>query len=237
LSATACLNDIKTSSIYSLSDSKIHINSTTSNLAPSNQFYLTDFILITTILPFYTTTILFKMQFFSTLLVAATGLASMASANSLKLVNSDSTDRYVVITAQAGLQEYDPVYVPGNSNVTQEFADGWIGNIYSYNDGAENVPGILGEFRWNGYASQTYYDVSAIVAPDVTDGVMLIYPADSKSPISGCITYSCDKQYNAADDTQTQATPDSDLIVVLGQRITVPRRGLNHVVERSFVLS
>ena len=168
------------------------------------------------------------MQFFSTLLVAATGLASMASANSLKLVNSDSTDRYVVITAQAGLQEYDPVYVPGNSNVTQEFADGWIGNIYSYNKGADNVPGILGEFRFNGYASQTYYDVSAIVAPDVADGVMLI---------SGCITYSCDKQYNAPDDTQTQATPDSDLIVVLGQRITVPRRGLNHVVERSFVLS
>jgi len=177
------------------------------------------------------------MQFFSTLLVAATGLASMASANSLKFVNSDSTDRYVVLTAQAGLQEYEPVFVPGNQNVTQEIETGWIGNAYSYNKGEDIVPGILAEFRFDGFAGQTYYDVSAIVAPTATEGVMLVYPADSKAPKSGCITFTCDNQYNAWNDVQTMSAPDNDIVVVLGKRITVPRRGLNALVERSFVLS
>jgi len=78
----------------------------------------------------------------------------------------------------------------------QTMPDSWIGNLFSVNEGAAIVPGMLAEFRFNGFAGATYFDVSAIVNPDDTEGVKMVFPKNNNSPISGCQTFPCSNAYN-----------------------------------------
>lgn len=132
------------------------------------------------------------MQFSKTILFTAAALASFVAAeNTANFVNQDGTTRHVVFTPSPGSSEMDEITVKGNSNATQQFPSGWTGNAYTYNDGEPNEPGLLAEFRFNGYGKSNFFDVSAIVSPDATDGVMMMYPSESKTPVSGCLTTSC----------------------------------------------
>ena len=176
------------------------------------------------------------MQFSNTFIFAAFA-AFVAAQNSAQFVNQDATVRHVVFTPSEGNAQIDDITVAGNTNVTQQFPQGWTGNAYSYNDGETNVPGILAEFAFNGYGTSSFYDISAIVNPQATDGIIMMYPTQAKTPVSGCVTVSCTNQYNQPDDIATMASPDSDFTVILGQRIQSARRGINDVVARKYVLA
>lgn len=177
------------------------------------------------------------MQFTKTILLAVAALAAAVAAdNSATFVNQDGTTRHVVFTPSDGSASIDEITVQGNSQANQQFPQGWTGNAYSYDDGQPNVPGLLAEFRFNGYGKSNFFDVSAIVNPEATDGVMMVYPSQSKTPVSGCLTTSCTNQYNHPDDIATLSSTESDFTVLLGQRIKSARRGINDVVGREFVL-
>lgn len=149
---------------------------------------------------------------FKNLAVAA--LASVVSAtNTVTLKAMDSTDRTVVWT---GTSQIEDTTVPGGQSVNVSLPDGWTGNAYSYNSGATNTPGMLAEFAFNSYAGATYFDVSAIVNPDDTTGVYQMYPADTESPMSGCMTFACANAYYLPDDVQTKSTTSSTIVVTLG---------------------
>jgi len=178
------------------------------------------------------------MQFSKTVLLAAAALASMVAAdNTAQFVNQDGTTRHVVFTPSEGYPQIDTITVQGNGQVSQQFPQGWTGNAYSYNDGQPNNPGILAEFRFDGFGNANFFDVSAIVDPSATEGVMMMYPTNSKTPTSGCLTVSCTNQYNHPDDIATQSTTESDFTVLLGKRIKSARRGINEAVSRDYVLA
>jgi len=176
------------------------------------------------------------MQFSKTFLLAAFA-AFVAADNTAKFVNQDSTTRHVVFTPSEGMAQIDEITVAGNANATQQFPQGWTGNAYSYNDGEANVPGILAEFAFNGYGSANFFDISAIVNPQATDGIIMMYPTASHTPVSGCVTVSCTNQYNLPDDIATLASTDSDFTVILGSRIQSARRGINEAIARKYVLA
>ncbi|PSS23257.1 hypothetical protein M430DRAFT_17183 [Amorphotheca resinae ATCC 22711] len=176
------------------------------------------------------------MQFTSTFFLAASALASLAAARTAQFVNQDGTTRHIVFTPTEGQPPIPGLTVAGNSQVSQDFPEGWIGNAYTYDDGAANVPGLLAEFRWDGFGGANYFDVSAIVNPQATDGVMMMYPSQSKQPTSGCLTVSCTNQYNQPDDIATQSTTEESITVLLGQRIKSARRNHVDVVARDYVL-
>jgi hypothetical protein len=176
------------------------------------------------------------MQFSKTFFLTA--LATLVAAqNSAQFVNQDGITRHVVFTPSEGFAQINELTVEGNSQVTQQFPQGWTGNAYSYDDGQPNVPGILAEFAFNGYGSANFFDISAIVNPSATDGIIMMYPSQSKTPVSGCMTVSCSTQYNQPDDIATQASTESDFTVILGQRIQSARRGVNDVIAHSYVLA
>lgn len=158
------------------------------------------------------------MQFINTLLFTATALVSLASAsNVVHFHNQDSTTRTIYFTANAGLEEIAPLTISGLNTIENvTFPTGWIGNWYSVSEGAANVTGMLGEVLFNGYAGATYFDVSAIVNPDDHDGVKIIKPLSSDTPLSGCQTSPCSNEYNEADDVATLSTTDTELICLLG---------------------
>jgi len=175
------------------------------------------------------------MQFFTTLLAAATALATLASANSVHFVNQDSTARTIYFTAQEDLEAISKLEIKGLGTANQTFPTGWIGNFYSVSDGAANVPGMLGELRFDGYAGATYFDVSAIVNPLDHDGVKEIFPLNSNTPVSGCQIFPCDNAYNLPDDVATQATDSSELIVLIGNLSNERRRSQISRVRREYV--
>jgi hypothetical protein len=172
------------------------------------------------------------MQFTSNIL-AATALASIVAANSAMFVNQDGKTRHVVFTPSPGSSSLDSITVSGNSQGVQQFPQGWTGNAYTYNDGETDVAGILAEFCFDA-SGTNFFDVSAIVSPDATDGVMMMYPSGSQTPVSGCLTTSCTNQYNLPDDVATKATPQADFTVLLGQRTKSARRGMQHAAPRNF---
>jgi hypothetical protein len=178
------------------------------------------------------------MQFFSAVLFAASALATLAAAeNVLHFVNQDSTTRTVIFTAQAGLEEIPDLVVEGLGTANQTMPDSWIGNLYSVSEGAANVPGMLAEFRFNGFAGATYFDVSAIVNPNDNEGVKMVFPKNSDKPVSGCQTFPCTNAYNKWDDVATLSTDDSELVVLLGTLSSERRRGLVARMPREFVTS
>lgn len=173
------------------------------------------------------------MQFTSALF-AATALFALASANTVEFINQDSTTRNVVFTAQEGLPTIDNIVVQGLSTANVTFPDSWIGNWYSYNEGAPNVPGMLGEVRWNGFANSNYFDVSAIVNPLDTEGVKMIFPKNANEPVSGCQTFPCSNAYNQPNDIATLSTTDDTLVCLLGTLSSTRRRSLARM-PREFI--
>lgn len=172
------------------------------------------------------------MQFSA--LFAATAIFSLASANTIEFINQDSTTRNIVFTAQEGLPLIETVVLEGLSTANVSFPDSWIGNFYSYNEGSANVPGMLGELRWNGYAGANYFDISAIVNPTDTEGVKMLFPKDSSLPVSGCQTFPCANAYNKPDDVETMSTPDETLVCLVGNLSNARRRSLARM-PREFI--
>jgi hypothetical protein len=179
------------------------------------------------------------MQFFSTILLAASALASLVAAgpNAVHFVNQGSEKRTIYFTAQEGLPTIKKLSIEGHKTANQTFPTGWIGNFYSVSKGAANVPGMLGELRFDGYASSTYFDVSAIVNPTDTDGVKQIFPKNSPTPIAGCETFPCSNTYYSWDDVATQATDENELICLVGNPSNERKRGLVARMSREFVTS
>lgn len=173
------------------------------------------------------------MQFSKSFFVAA--LATLAAANSADFVNQDGTTRHVVFTPSEGFAQIDGITISGNSQATVEFPSGWTGNAYSYDDGEANVPGILAEFAFDGYAGINFFDISAIVNPQATDGIIMMYPTQAKTPLSGCLTIACSNQYNQPDDVATQASSYSDFTVILGQRVQSARRGISDIMAHTHI--
>ncbi|TVY46754.1 hypothetical protein LOCC1_G002006 [Lachnellula occidentalis] len=172
-----------------------------------------------------------KMQFTSTLLLAASALATLATANSVQFVNQDSTDRTIYFTATAGGAYIPALAVSGLATEVASFPDSWIGNWHSVSSGAENVTGMLGEVAWNGFSGSNFFDVSAIVNPDDNQGVKQIYPKSSTTPMSGCQTFPCTNAYNKPDDVATLSTEEADLVCLIGN-IANERRHARDFVER-----
>jgi len=175
------------------------------------------------------------MQFGMTVFAAAAALASLAAANSIHFVNQDSTDRTIIFTGQEGMEPIPNLNVSGLSTVNQTMSTGWIGNFYSVSEGAANVPGMLGEVRFDGYAGATFFDVSAIVNPEDVNGVKVIFPLDTNTPSSGCQLFPCENCYNNWDDVATKSTDSSDLVVLLGNLSSDRRRHQTARHRRDYV--
>ncbi|APA13663.1 hypothetical protein SS1G_07669 [Sclerotinia sclerotiorum 1980 UF-70] len=156
------------------------------------------------------------MQFTTSILAATAALATIASAGTVHFVNQDSTTRTLVFTATSGYEAIESLTIQGDSTANQTFPTGWIGNWYSISDGAENTSGMLGEVCFDSWGGMTYFDVSAIVNPDDTEGVKELFPLHTGLPVSGCQSFPCDNAYNHADDVQTQATDSNELVCLLG---------------------
>ena len=169
------------------------------------------------------------MRFSFTIILAS--LTALASTNTVNFVNQDTITRTIYFTQQEGLQPIDPAIITGLTNYTVEFPIGWIGNFYSVSEGADVVPGMLGELRWDGWDGINWFDVSAIVNPNDFDGVKIISPVISGAPYSGCESYvdGCDNAYYSPNDVQTKATIESDFICTLGTQISVSKsKGRRH---------
>lgn len=175
------------------------------------------------------------MHFFTSFFFAAFALASLATANSVDFLNQDGTTRTIIFTAQEGLEVIPALTVAGNAHASQDFPSGWIGNFYSVSDGATNVPGMLGELRFDGFAGATYFDVSAIVNPNDAEGVKMIFPKNSNTPLSGCQTFPCSNAYNKWDDVATLSTDDSELVCLIGNLSSERKRGLVSRMPREYV--
>lgn len=171
---------------------------------------------------------------FSTLFAMATAIAAVA-ANSVQFVNQDSTTRTIVFTAQEGQESLSDLVISGLDTATQSFPDSWIGNWYSVSEGKENVPGMLGEVRFDGFAGATYFDVSAIVNADDTEGVKEIYPKEALLPMSGCQTFPCSNAYNKWDDVETTTTSETDLVCLIGNLSSSSKRADSPRVTRRFI--
>lgn len=172
------------------------------------------------------------MQFKINMIVLASALVTSAT-NLVTFVSMDSTDRTIVWTGNLTIAQTS---VPGNQNVTVTLPYGYIGNAYSVSEGGNlSNPGMLAEFAWNAYAGATYFDVSAIVNPDDTQGVYQMYPSDTESPISGCLQFPCDNAYYNSDDIQTKSTASSEIIVTLGAGlINIPQPDLEGRKVKNF---
>ncbi|GAP93105.1 putative DNase1 protein [Rosellinia necatrix] len=183
------------------------------------------------------------MHFSQQLAAFAAAAATLASANSITFVNQDATQRTIVFTPNAGLQQIDSVVVPGMGQLKVNFPDAWIGNAYSVSDGKPNVPGMLAEVTFQGWGGLTYFDVSAIVNPNDHEGVKEMYPvsemqAKEKVAVSGCDLFPCGKAYYHPDDIQTVTTYEVDFVCTLGNPATqnVVRDAETKLVARKFVL-
>jgi hypothetical protein len=169
---------------------------------------------------------------FSSILIAA--MAAVASANTVEFVSQDSVDRTIIFTAQEGLAPIKSLELKGLGNGTVEFPHGWIGNFYSVSKGQPDVPGMLGEVRWNGWEGINFFDISAIVNKDDIHGIKTLAPKNAGKPVSGCESYEevCKLAYYLPDDVQTQSTKETELICTVGTKATnmLARRHQRHFV-------
>lgn len=173
------------------------------------------------------------MQFFKTLTVAA--LTALAAANTVDMVSQDSTGREIIFVSQEGSPELPKMRLEGGETKTATFPEGWIGNWYAVRDGDESDGnGMLGEIRFDGWGGMQYFDVSAIVKPDDTHNVKMLYPKVSQTPNSGCQTFPCDNAYNNWDDVQTKATNEHDFICLIGDLDTTARRHPRDMLTRKW---
>lgn len=162
------------------------------------------------------------MHFTNALFFAASALA----LNAVHFVNQDDTERTIIFTAQVPLQKIPALVIPGQGTAMATFPDEWIGNWYSVSAGKTDVPGMLGEVRFGGFAGHTYFDVSAIVNPQDTEGVKMVMPKNHDLPVSGCQSFPCSNAYNKWDDIATLSTEDTELICLLGNLNNQRRRSV-----------
>jgi len=155
-----------------------------------------------------------NMQFSSILACAA--LAGLAIADSVTFTNLDSIAKTIYFTGNAGDYGAAPTLaVPAKATVTWSAGQGFVGNFYSVNEGAANVPGMLGEINF-AEANIVWYDVSAIVNPNDNAGVKKLW-ASAGDPISGCDSYpGCTNCYNLPNDIQTKSTSSRELYATVG---------------------
>lgn len=177
------------------------------------------------------------MQFTGSILLAATAILSVASANVVEFVNQDSKTRNIIFTAQEGLAPIETIQIEGYKMANVTFPDSWIGNWYSYNEGMDNVPGMLGEVRWNGYGGSNYFDISAIVNPLDTVGVKMMFPKYTNDPVSGCQIFPCSNAYNQPNDIATLSTTDDTLVCLIGNLSNERRRSAISRMPREFIES
>lgn len=146
--------------------------------------------------------------------------AALASAASVTFWTLDDVQRTIYFTPNPGSAELEPVVVNNSEKKVVEFPDVYVGNFYAIADGDENVPGMLGEINFSGWIGLTYFDVSAIVDPSDHNNIKQMWPAETKTPMSGCETFPCDNCYWLPDDVQTKVTHEVDLITTLGEGST-----------------
>lgn len=185
------------------------------------------------------------MQFINTILLAATALASMASAqNFIKFVNQDSVPKTIKFTPNAGIETLESLALDGLATATQEFPHSWAGNFYSISEGAADVAGMLGEVNFQGWDGITYFDVSSIVNTADTEGIKQLYPFNDLDKISGCAeslanaygkTTGCTNQYNAPNDIATVTTDLTSLVCLVGTPTSTVRRRKVQLVSREFL--
>ncbi|KAI1853785.1 hypothetical protein JX265_003881 [Neoarthrinium moseri] len=174
--------------------------------------------------------------------IVAAAAAAVSATNTVTFVSQDSTNRKIIFTPSAGNAEVDSIEISGFDTQNVTIPEGWIGNWYSVSEGAENVPGMLGEVTFQGWGGITYFDVSAIVNPNDHDGVHEMYPAAEKSLsvktlISGCLLFPCNTAYYLPDDVQTVTTLETELICTLGKsNSTDTKRDAPALVPRKYVL-
>ncbi|KAH7152244.1 hypothetical protein B0J13DRAFT_583061 [Dactylonectria estremocensis] len=155
------------------------------------------------------------MQFATALLAFAATFTTVA-ANTVTFWTLDDITRTIVFTPSSGHVEIESVTVNSKKNTTVTFPEGYIGNYYAVQKGANDVPGMLGEVTFGGWAGKTYFDVSAIVDPSDHDNVKQMWPASGLEPMSGCEVFPCNNAYYLPDDVQTKVTDEVDLISTLG---------------------
>jgi len=161
---------------------------------------------------------------------AFAALFALVAANSVEFRNQDSTTRTIIFTANEGLESIPSLTIPGLGTETATFPTGWIGNFFSVSAGSAPTPGMLGEVMFDGYSGANYFDVSAIVDPNDVHGVKMLFPKESKLPLSGCQTFPCANAYNQPDDIQTLSTPESELVCLIGTVSSKARRHARHFV-------
>lgn len=153
---------------------------------------------------------------FATSFMALVASAAVASAGTVTFWTLDDVERTIHFTPNPGSADIDSVTVSSKENKTVEFPEPYVGNFYSVEKGKDNTPGMLGEVNFSGWLGLVYFDVSAIVDPSDHNNVKQMWPAESKSPMSGCETFPCDNCYWLPDDVQTKVTHESDLWTTLG---------------------
>ncbi|KAM0254361.1 hypothetical protein ACHAQJ_006893 [Trichoderma viride] len=153
---------------------------------------------------------------FATSVATFIASAALSSAASVTFWTLDDAQRTIYFTCNPGSSDIDSVTVSSQQNTTVNFPDTWQGNFYAVQEGANNVPGMLGEVNFGSWHGLTYFDVSAIVDPNDKDNVKQLFPAESHEPMSGCDNFPCNNAYYLPDDVQTKATQESDLICTLG---------------------
>ncbi|KAI9149301.1 hypothetical protein HJFPF1_11352 [Paramyrothecium foliicola] len=157
---------------------------------------------------------------FATSVLALVASAAVSSAASVTFWTLDNTERTIYFTPHPDSANLDPVVVSAAENKTVTFPDTWGGNYYAVSAGEPNVPGMLGEVLFGGWNGLTYFDVSAIVTPGDHHNVKQMWPAGSKTPMSGCEVFPCNNAYYLPDDVQTKVTHEVDIWQSLGQGST-----------------
>ncbi|KHO01471.1 uncharacterized protein MAM_00472 [Metarhizium album ARSEF 1941] len=153
---------------------------------------------------------------FATTALGLLASAAAASAASVTFVNTDGLSRSVIFTPSPGSDNIETLAIDNFQNKTVQFPDSWEGNFFAHQKGQDAKPGMLGEVRFGGWNGLTYFDVSAIVNPDDKENIKQMWPANKKSPTSGCHKFPCNDAYYLPDDVQTKVTDEVDLKCSLG---------------------
>ncbi|KAI1812315.1 hypothetical protein GGS20DRAFT_587607 [Poronia punctata] len=151
------------------------------------------------------------------LLVLSFGALQALALNRITFISQDHLGRYMIATPNRHDPEWPDISVPGFATVDVDFPEAWSGNIRVLFDGAPRTQdSMLAEFTFQGGYGHTYFDVSAIANNSDTNTIKEFFPAESKSPVSGCKVYPCDRAYYGPDDKQTLSTPETHMICHLG---------------------
>ncbi|KAK1760783.1 DNase1 protein [Echria macrotheca] len=174
------------------------------------------------------------MKFSKTLALLASAVLASAD-NTITFISQDALGRTIYFTGNPGSAPVAPVHVAGGENKTVPIPPHWVGNYYAVTDGQPNIPGMLGEFAFDAWGGNNFFDVSAIVNPNDHNGVKKIWPVGEPEPFSGCELFPCNFAYYLPDDLQTKSSKKSDFYCTLGTKgaLSVEERSLMDVPDHS----